>query len=168
MRSRVAAVGVGFLLNSTSRVTSWSWVARWRLLFFCCWVKVLLRGGRREADDDCAVALEVDGDGVEVGGDEDAVAVPAPSEGSGVSVNKDMATSNRPRIYIESKKSVEYERSNHSDDPFEWGFALSVSKEDSGRDDPVDKWRGVTVRVFLILFSRSSVKRERKKSPKNE
>lgn len=25
--SRVAAVGVGFLLNSISRVTSWSWVA---------------------------------------------------------------------------------------------------------------------------------------------
>lgn len=166
MRSRVAAVGVGFLLNSTSRVTSWSWVARWRLLFFCCWVKVLLRGGRREADDDCAVALEVDGDGVEVGGEEDAVAVPAPSEGSGVSVNKDMVTGNRPRIYRVEKKASSMKGQITATIRFEWGFALSVSKEDSGRDDPVDKWRGVTVRVFLILFSRSSVKRERKKSPK--
>lgn len=70
MRSRVAAVGVGFLLNSTSKRTSWSWVARWRLLFFCCWVNVLLRGGRRA--EDWAVALEVEGDGVESGGEQEA------------------------------------------------------------------------------------------------
>jgi hypothetical protein len=50
MRSRTVAVGVGFLLNSSSRVTSWSWVARWRFWFFCCWVKVLFLGGRRDAE----------------------------------------------------------------------------------------------------------------------
>jgi hypothetical protein len=44
--SRTCAVGVGFLLNSISRVVNWSWVARWRFWFFCCCVRVLLRGGR--------------------------------------------------------------------------------------------------------------------------
>lgn len=63
--SRVPAVGVGFLLNSNSRVTSWSWVARWRLLFFCCWVKVLFRGGLR-AEGGAVVAVELEGEGVEV------------------------------------------------------------------------------------------------------
>lgn len=47
IRSRTNAVGVGFLLNSTSRVMSWSWVARCRFWFFCCCVSVLFRGGRR-------------------------------------------------------------------------------------------------------------------------
>lgn len=46
MRSRTFAVGVGFLLNSISRVDSWSCVARWRFWFFCCCVKVLFLGGR--------------------------------------------------------------------------------------------------------------------------
>lgn len=50
IRSLTVAVGVGFLLNSTSRVTSWSWVALWRFWFFCCCVNVLLRGGLREAE----------------------------------------------------------------------------------------------------------------------
>ena len=49
IRSRTSAVGVGFLLNSSSRVASWSWVARCRFWFFCCWVKVLFRGGLRAA-----------------------------------------------------------------------------------------------------------------------
>jgi hypothetical protein len=48
--SRVAAVGVGFLLNSTSKVTSWSWVALCLFWFLCCWVRVLFRGGRRGAE----------------------------------------------------------------------------------------------------------------------
>lgn len=90
IRSRVAAVGVGFLLNSTSRVTSWSCVARWRLLFFCCWVNVLLRGGRREPDAELAVvALDIEGEGVEFVGDEEEAAVCAPVK-SGVSVNEDI------------------------------------------------------------------------------
>ena len=63
MRSRTAAVGVGFLLNSTSKVTSWSCVALWRFWFFCCCVRVLFRGGRREADPPAVVAEAV-GDGV--------------------------------------------------------------------------------------------------------
>lgn len=49
--SRTLAVGVGFLLNSISRVVNWSWVALCRFWFFCCCVRVLLRGGRREALD---------------------------------------------------------------------------------------------------------------------
>lgn len=49
IRSRTSAVGVGFLLNSISRVASWSWVARCLFWFFCCWVKVLFRGGLRAA-----------------------------------------------------------------------------------------------------------------------
>ncbi len=48
IRSRMAAVGVGFLLNSTSSVPNWSCVALCRFWFFCCWVRVLFRGGRRE------------------------------------------------------------------------------------------------------------------------
>ena len=64
-------------------------MARWRLLFFCCWVKVLFRGGRREAEAEGAVvAFELEGDGVEVGEEEDAV-VGRP-DGSGKSVTKDM------------------------------------------------------------------------------
>lgn len=47
IRSRTSAVGVGFLLNSISRVVSWSWVARCLFWFFCCWVRVLFRGGLR-------------------------------------------------------------------------------------------------------------------------
>lgn len=131
MRSRVAAVGVGFLLNSTSRVTSWSWVARWRLLFFCCWVKVLLRGGRREADPDAPVALDVDGDEAEFGGDEDAVAVPAPIEKSGVSVNKDMIA-----VLIYRLKK----RSSRGSSP---KLAFAYVSKGSMRDDPADKWSGV-------------------------
>lgn len=63
---------------------------------------MLLRGGRREAEPDATVvALEVDGEGVEFGGDDEAV-VPAP-EGSGVSDNKDMLRHNPARC--ELKKS---------------------------------------------------------------
>jgi hypothetical protein len=58
---------------------------------------VFLRGGRREAEPEAAVvALEVDGEGVEVGGEDDAV-VPAPVEGSGVCVNEDMLRHNPAR-----------------------------------------------------------------------
>lgn len=59
--SRTAAVGVGFLLNSISRVTNWSCVARWRLLFFCCWVNVLLRCRRppEVVVEEAEVELEV-------------------------------------------------------------------------------------------------------------
>jgi hypothetical protein len=63
--SRTVAVGVGFLLNSFSSVTSWSWVARWRFWFFCCWVRVLLRGGRRDAEVVLVAEVEAVGDGVE-------------------------------------------------------------------------------------------------------
>lgn len=71
MRSRTAAVGVAFLLNSISSVTNWSWVARCLFWFFCCWVSVLLRGGRREADEvDVAgvveFAIDAAGEGVDV------------------------------------------------------------------------------------------------------
>lgn len=69
--SRTAAVGVGFLLNSISRVTSCSCVARWRFWFFCCCVRVLFRG-RRFVDCGAVAVLDVDGEGVDV---EDAVAV---------------------------------------------------------------------------------------------
>lgn len=65
--SRVAAVGVGFLLNSTSKVTSWSWVARWRFWFFCCWVRVLFLGGRRTAELCVGVLAVAAGDGVAAG-----------------------------------------------------------------------------------------------------
>lgn len=65
---------------------------------------MLLRDGRREADPDAAVALDVDGDGVEFGGDGDAVAVPAPIERSGVSVNKDMIAVSS----ISDEKAVEF------------------------------------------------------------
>jgi hypothetical protein len=58
MRSRVAAVGVGFLLNSTSSVTNWSWVARCRFWFLCCCVRVLLRGGRRGAEPCVGVGVD--------------------------------------------------------------------------------------------------------------
>jgi len=55
---------------------------------------VLLRGGRREVEPEAAVvALEVDGEGVEVGDEDDAV-VPAPVEGSGVAVNEDILRHN--------------------------------------------------------------------------
>lgn len=49
IRSRVAALGVEFLANSCSRVTSWSCVALCLFWFFCCCVSVLFRGGRLEA-----------------------------------------------------------------------------------------------------------------------
>ena len=64
--SRTAAVGVGFLLNSSSRVASWSWVARCLLLFFCCWVSVLFLGGRLDALD--VPPGEVDGVRPDLGG----------------------------------------------------------------------------------------------------
>ena len=71
MRSRTAAVGVAFLENSISSVTNWSWVALCLFWFFCCWVSVLLRGGRRETEEvDVAgvveFAREAVGDGVDV------------------------------------------------------------------------------------------------------
>ena len=64
IRSLTVAVGVGFLLNSISKVTSWSWVALCLFWFFCCWVKVLFRGGLRDAE---VLLAEFDavGDGVE-------------------------------------------------------------------------------------------------------
>ena len=58
IRSRTVALGVGFLLNSSSSVPSWSWVARCLFWFFCCWVRVLFRGGRLEL----FVVVEPDGD----------------------------------------------------------------------------------------------------------
>lgn len=65
--SLTVAVGVGFLLNSTSSVASWSWVARCLFWFFCCWVRVLLRGGLLDALVpvvlDCAEGV---GDGVAI------------------------------------------------------------------------------------------------------
>lgn len=63
--SRTVAVGVGFLLNSFSNVTNWSCVARWRFWFFCCWVRVLLRGGRRDAEVVLVAEFEAVGDGVD-------------------------------------------------------------------------------------------------------
>ena len=60
--SRTGAMGVGFLLNSISRVASWSCVARCLLLFFCCWVRVLFRGGLLDPE---VVGWELcDGEGV--------------------------------------------------------------------------------------------------------
>ena len=64
MRSRTAAVGVAFLLNSTSSVPNWSCVALCRFWFFCCWVSVLFRGGRREPEVPTVVTRG--GEGVEV------------------------------------------------------------------------------------------------------
>ena len=66
IRSRVAAVGVGFLLNSSSKVTSWSCVARWRFWFFCCCVRVLFRGGRRGAELWVGVEMEAVGEAMVV------------------------------------------------------------------------------------------------------
>ena len=69
MRSRAAAVGVGFLLNSTSKVTNWSCVALCLFWFFCCCVSVLLRGGllaAEEADVAGVVDIEAVGEGVDV------------------------------------------------------------------------------------------------------
>ena len=45
IRSLTSAVGVGFLLNSSSSVVSWSCVARCLFWFFCCCVRVLFLGG---------------------------------------------------------------------------------------------------------------------------
>jgi hypothetical protein len=64
--SLVAAVGVGFLLNSISSVTSWSWVALWRFWFFCCWVSVLFRGGLRAAEPCVGVETEAVGEAMVV------------------------------------------------------------------------------------------------------
>ncbi len=66
MRSRTVAVGVGFLMNSSSSVRSCSCVALCRFWFFCCWVSVLLRGGRRDVEAPGAPAVaETVGEGVE-------------------------------------------------------------------------------------------------------
>ena len=61
------AVGVGFLLNSTSSVMSWSCVARCRFWFFCCCVRVLFRGGRRAELPliELAVGVVAEGEGVD-------------------------------------------------------------------------------------------------------
>lgn len=64
IRSLTVAVGVGFLLNSTSRVTNWSCVARCLFWFFCCCVRVLFLGGLRDAEVLLA-ALDAVGLGVE-------------------------------------------------------------------------------------------------------
>lgn len=69
IRSRAAAVGVGFLLNSTSKVTNWSCVALCLFWFFCCCVSVLLRGGLLAAEEaDVAGVVDIDavGEGVDV------------------------------------------------------------------------------------------------------
>lgn len=66
IRSRTVAVGVGFLMNSSSSVRSCSCVALCRFWFFCCWVSVLLRGGRRDVGAPGATAVaETVGEGVE-------------------------------------------------------------------------------------------------------
>ncbi len=61
--SLTPAVGVGFLLNSISSVVNWSCVALCLFWFFCCWVRVLFRGGRREALL-CVAEAGVEGEGV--------------------------------------------------------------------------------------------------------
>jgi len=61
--SRTVAVGVGFLLNSTSSVVNWSCVALCLFWFFCCCVRVLLRGGRLEAEFG-PFEVDVEGEGV--------------------------------------------------------------------------------------------------------
>ncbi len=64
IRSRTGKAGVGFLLNSASRVANWSCVALWRFWFFCCCVRVLFLGGRRELG--APAVAEDAGEGVEV------------------------------------------------------------------------------------------------------
>lgn len=61
--SLTEAVGVGFLLNSTSSRFNWSCVALCLFWFFCCWVRVLLRGGRRVLEL-LLVEMEMVGEGV--------------------------------------------------------------------------------------------------------
>ena len=57
------------------------------MLFFCCWVRLLLRWGRRWPEVGAVVALEVEGEGVEAA-DEEEVVVGAVDmvDGSGASV----------------------------------------------------------------------------------
>lgn len=66
---------------------------------------MLLRGGRRVALlEGAVVALEVEGDGVETGGEEDAVvAGTAPDEGSDDSVNKDMLATGPKGVFGETR-----------------------------------------------------------------
>jgi hypothetical protein len=65
MRSLTVAVGVGFLLNSISRVSNCSCVALCLFWFFCCCVKVLFRGGRRDAEAEVALFVaDAEGEGV--------------------------------------------------------------------------------------------------------
>lgn len=97
---------------------------------------MLLRGGRREiVVEGAVVALEVDGEGVEVGGeDDDAVVgtVPAPVDGSGVSVIVDIfATLSRQN------------GASAAVDIFSNALRVyrSVQKRCPMRDDPADKWR---------------------------
>lgn len=54
------------MLNSSSKVTSWSCVARWRFWFFCCCVRVLFRGGRRGAELWVGVEMEAVGEAMVV------------------------------------------------------------------------------------------------------
>ena len=59
---------------------------------------MLLRGGRRVAlVEGAVVALEVAGDGVEAGGEEDALVAGATPESSDDSVNKDMTAGPKMR-----------------------------------------------------------------------
>lgn len=128
--SRVAAVGVGFLLNSNSRVTSWSWVARCRLLFFCCWVRVLFRGGLREAEVGTVFTLELDGDGVEVVEDGEVTGFKAAAEEarSGISV-EDMVAVIEGRVYNQSSDSKD------GDDPVDRdGKERSLETASSARE----------------------------------
>lgn len=83
--SRIAAFGVGFLVNSTSRVFNWSCVALWRFWFFCCWVSVLFRVVRLIFDWP-GVGVDVEGDECESDGDESCFSIPAKSATSRFSV----------------------------------------------------------------------------------
>lgn len=95
---------------------------------------MLLRGGRREFEfEGAVVALEVDGEGVEVGGeDDDAVvaAKPAPAEGSAISVNEDMCAT---RL----RQGSSNQNVKDSGVLCIYGFL----KEVFVRDDPADRWR---------------------------
>lgn len=119
---------------------------------------MLLRGGRRVALLEWAVvALEVAGDGVEAGGEEDALVAGATPEGE--SDNKDMFAIEWGSIFQEAVVCLYVKV-----EMLFSGFAYSI----------LQKSRCVTIRptsgdagvendriVFQILFSRSSVKRER-------
>lgn len=105
---------------------------------------MLLRGGRRVAlVEGAVVALEVAGDGVEAGGEEDALALEATPEGSDDSVNNDMMADPKMRWNgVRDIPSSGREFVFRSEKCFFGGFAYSnLPNEKSMRDDPADKWR---------------------------